>query len=51
MGGAALPVLAGADLGNAVLLAPVGAGLAAAAVAVAKRGELAAPGEPPRLAP
>lgn len=51
VGAAALPVLAGADLGNAVLLAPVGAGLAAAAVAVAKRGELATPVEPPQLAP
>jgi hypothetical protein len=51
LGAAALPLLAGANASNALLLAPVGAGLAAAAIAIAKRGELEAPFERPRLPP
>jgi len=51
VGAAALPLLAGANPGNALILAPVGAGLAAGAVAIAKRAALSSPAEHPRLTP
>ena len=49
LGTALFPLLTPVDNSMLIFLCPIGAGLAAASVALAKRAELAAPGEQPKL--
>jgi hypothetical protein len=51
LGTALFPLLTPVDNSMLIILCPIGAGLAAATVALAKRAELAAPGEQPKLTP
>ena len=49
LGTALFPLLTPVDNSMLIILCPIGAGLAAASVALAKKAELAAPGEQPKL--